>query len=133
MDRGRNVEGIHKNTRRKARPDQARGRKTTNEHTDLPNLGGGREKLVWQQECIHSILLEGVPAEGLIGQPNRQLFVGRRFESPPDVVDAGSERDISLRVVHHVHLRGHRRVVVEIVRGRDGLMRGWWCSLSLLI
>jgi len=70
MGRGRNVEGIHKNTRGIKRPGQARGKKTMNKHTDLPNLWGGREEFVWQQERIHSILLEGITAQGLIRQPN---------------------------------------------------------------
>jgi len=68
---GRNVEEIHKNTRGTTKPGQTRGRKAMNKHTDLPNLWGGREELVRQQERIHSILLEGITAQGLIGQPNR--------------------------------------------------------------
>ena len=62
MGRGHSVKGIHKNTRGVAKLGQTKGRKATDENTDLPNLWGGWEELVWQQECIHSILLEGITA-----------------------------------------------------------------------
>jgi len=71
MGRGHSVGRIHKNTRGITKPGEVIGWKTTNEHTDLPNLRGGGEELVRQQERIHSVLLEGITAQCLIGQPNR--------------------------------------------------------------
>ena len=66
MDRD-SAKRIHKNTRRIAQnlADRRGGRLQINMR-DLPDLRRGREEFVWQEERIHSILLEGIAAQRLI-------------------------------------------------------------------